>query len=116
VVDDSIVRGTTTRAMVRMLREAGASEVHLRISSPPYRWPCYFGLDTPADDLIAARMEVDEIRDFVGADSLAYLDLAALKEATGAPDAGFCDACLTGNYPIEVPVTLTKGVLERARG
>jgi len=117
VVDDSVVRGTTTRAMVRMLREAGAAQVHLRISSPPYRWPCYFGLDTgERSELIAARLEVDEIRDYVGADSLAYLELAALKEATGAPNAGFCDACLTGDYPVEVPVTLTKGVLERTRG
>jgi amidophosphoribosyltransferase len=117
VVDDSVVRGTTTRAMVRMLREAGAAEVHLRISSPPYRWPCYFGLDTGSpDELIAARLGVDEIRDWVGADSLAFLELAALKEATGAPDAGFCDACLTGDYPIDVPITLTKGVLERTRG
>ncbi|HWG74292.1 MAG TPA: amidophosphoribosyltransferase [Acidimicrobiales bacterium] len=107
VVDDSIVRGTTTRAMVGMLREAGAAEVHLRVSSPPYRWPCYFGLDTGTrDELIAARLEVDEIRDFLGAESLAYLRLEALKEATGAAGAGFCDACLTGDYPVEVPVDL----------
>jgi amidophosphoribosyltransferase len=107
VVDDSIVRGTTTRAMVRMLREAGAAEVHLRISSPPYRWPCYYGLDTGTrSELIAANLEVGEIRDYLGADSLAYLELDALKEATGAPGSGFCDACLTGNYPAEFPVTL----------
>ena len=72
-----------------MLREAGAAEVHLRISSPPYRWPCYYGLDTGTrDELIAANLEVGEIRDYVGADSLAYLELDALKEATGAPGAG----------------------------
>ncbi len=107
VVDDSIVRGTTTKAMVAMLRETGAAEVHLRISSPPYRWPCYFGLDTGSrSELIAANLEVDEIRDFVGADSLAFLELDALKLATGAPTAGFCDACLTGDYPVDVPVTL----------
>ena len=107
VVDDSIVRGTTTRAMVRMLREAGAAEVHLRISSPPYRWPCYYGLDTGSrSELIAANLEVDEIREYLSADSLAYLSLDALKEATGAPGAGFCDACLTGHYPSEVPVPL----------
>jgi amidophosphoribosyltransferase len=119
VVDDSIVRGTTTRAMVRMLREAGASEVHLRISSPPYRWPCFYGLDTGTRaELIAANLEVGEIRDFVGADSLAYLALEALKEATGAPGAGFCDACLTGDYPTEVPVALGVGesALERTLG
>lgn len=105
VVDDSIVRGTTTRAMVRMLKEAGATEVHLRISSPPYRWPCYYGLDTGSpSELIAANAEVEEVRDYVGADSLAYLSLEGLKEATGVPEAGFCDACLTGNYPVAVPV------------
>jgi amidophosphoribosyltransferase len=107
VVDDSIVRGTTQRALVGMLREAGAAEVHLRISSPPYRWPCYYGLDTGTRaELIAASLEIGEIRDYLGADSLAYLSLEALKEATGAPGAGFCDACLTGHYPDEVPVTL----------
>ncbi|MBO0692246.1 MAG: amidophosphoribosyltransferase [Acidimicrobiaceae bacterium] len=104
VVDDSIVRGTTTRAMVAMLREAGAREVHLRISSPPYRWPCYYGLDTGSrSQLIAADLDVSEICEYVGANSLAYLSLDALKEATGAPRAGFCDACLTGNYPVAVP-------------
>ena len=89
VVDDSIVRGTTTRAMVAMLREAGAKEVHLRISSPPYRWPCFYGLDTGSrSELIAADLEVGEICDYLGADSLAYLSLDALKKATGVPGAG----------------------------
>ncbi len=105
VVDDSIVRGTTTRAMVRMLREAGAREVHLRISSPPYRWPCYYGLATGTRaQLIAANLSVSEVGEYVGADSLAYLSLDRLKEATGAPLAGFCDACLTGDYPTAVPL------------
>jgi amidophosphoribosyltransferase len=117
VVDDSVVRGTTTRAVVRMLRDAGATEVHLRICSPPYRWPCFYGLDTGTRaELIAANLEVGEICDYVGADSLAYLELEALKEAIGVPGAGFCTACVTGEYPIDVPVTLSKGVLERARG
>jgi amidophosphoribosyltransferase len=107
VVDDSIVRGTTTRAMVKMLREAGAAEVHLRISSPPYKWPCYYGLDTGTKaELIAANLTVSEITEYLGADSLAYLSLDALKKATGAPGAGFCDACLTGHYPPEVAVEL----------
>ncbi len=107
VVDDSIVRGTTTAAMVGMLREAGAREVHLRISSPPYRWPCYYGLDTGTRaQLIAANLSVSEVEEYVGADSLAYLGLDDLKEATGAPLAGFCDACLTGDYPTEVPVAV----------
>jgi amidophosphoribosyltransferase len=109
VVDDSIVRGTTTRAMVKMLREAGATEVHLRISSPPYRWPCYYGLDTGTRaELIAANLKVGEIQEYLGADSLAYLTLESLKKATGAPGAGFCDACLTGDYPEDVPVILRR--------
>ncbi len=113
VVDDSIVRGTTTRAMVAMLREAGCREVHLRISSPPYRWPCYYGLDTGTRaELVAADLEVGEIRDYVGADSLAYLSLDALKRATGVPGAGFCDACLTGHYPVPVPHRSLQGVPE----
>jgi amidophosphoribosyltransferase len=117
VVDDSIVRGTTTRAMVRMLRDAGAVEVHLRISSPPYRWPCFYGLDTGTRaELIAANLEVGEIREYVGADSLVYLELGALEDAVGASGAGFCTACLTGEYPVEVPVTLRKGILEPAGG
>jgi amidophosphoribosyltransferase len=114
VVDDSIVRGTTTRAMVSMLREAGALEVHLRISSPPYAWPCFYGMDTGTrGELIAASMTVGEIRDYLNVDSLAYLEIERLKVATGTNGAGFCDACFTGAYPVEVPVSLTKGVLER---
>lgn len=113
VVDDSIVRGTTTRAMIAMLREAGALEVHMRISSPPYRWPCFYGMDTGTQgELIASNLDVDEICDYIGADTLAYLTVDRLRDATGAPLAGFCDACLTGEYPVEVPITLTKGVLE----
>jgi amidophosphoribosyltransferase len=113
VVDDSIVRGTTQKAVVRMLREAGAAEVHLRIMSPPYRWPCFYGMDTgERSELLAANLTVDEIREYVGADSLVYITLDRLTEATGAANAGFCNACLTGDYPVEVPVTLRKGVLE----
>jgi amidophosphoribosyltransferase len=117
VVDDSIVRGTTTRAMVKMLRDSGAAEVHLRISSPPYRWPCFYGLDTGTrSELIAANLEVGEIRDYLDADSLVYLELSSLKAAIGVPGAGFCTACLTGEYPVDVPVTLSKGVLEAPVG
>jgi amidophosphoribosyltransferase len=113
VVDDSIVRGTTTRAMVMMLREAGAAEVHLRISSPPYRWPCHYGMDTGRQgDLLAANLDVDEIAAYLNVDSIAYLTLDRLVDAIGAVGAGFCDACLTGNYPVEVPVDLSKQVLE----
>jgi amidophosphoribosyltransferase len=114
VVDDSIVRGTTTRAVVAMLRESGAAEVHLRIMSPPYRWPCFYGMDTgDPDELLASELTEDEVCAFVGADSLAYISLDRLVAATGAPEAGFCDACVTGNYPVSVPLTLTKSVLER---
>jgi amidophosphoribosyltransferase len=104
VIDDSIVRGTSTRAVVAMLREAGAAEVHLRISSPPYRWPCYFGMDTGTrGELIAADLTVSEIRDYLGCDTLAYLELDRLVAATGVPGRGFCTACLTGDYPVAVP-------------
>jgi amidophosphoribosyltransferase len=96
-----------------MLREAGAREVHLRISSPPYKWPCFYGMDTGTrGELLAANLTVDEIRDYVDADTISYLTLDRLLEATGAVNAGFCDACLTGEYPIEVPVNLRKAVLE----
>jgi amidophosphoribosyltransferase len=107
VVDDSIVRGTTTRAMVAMLREAGAAEVHLRISSPPYRWPCFYGMDTGTrGELLAADLTVSEVRDYLGCDTLSYLELDRLIAATGAAGSGFCTACLTGKYPVEVPVAL----------
>jgi amidophosphoribosyltransferase len=115
LVDDSIVRGSTTRQLVSMVREAGASEVHLRVSSPPYRWPCFYGMDTSdRSTLIAARMEVDEIREHLGADSLGYLSLEGLLAATGVADAGFCTACLSGQYPTTVPETADKYQLERS--
>ncbi|MDZ7677489.1 MAG: amidophosphoribosyltransferase [Acidimicrobiales bacterium] len=116
VIDDSVVRGTTTRAIVKMLREAGATEVHLRISSPPYRWPCFYGMDTGTrGELLAANLTVEEIRDYLDADTLAYLSLDRLITAindAGPAQAGFCDACVTGDYPTEIPVDLGKAVLE----
>jgi amidophosphoribosyltransferase len=113
VVDDSIVRGTTTRAMVSMLREAGAREVHLRVSSPPYRWPCFYGMDTGTrGELLAANMEVDDIRRYLNVDTLSYLTLDGLVEAVAAPGAGFCTACLTGDYPVAIPAEAGKGVLD----
>lgn len=116
VVDDSIVRGTTTRQVVQMLREAGATEVHFRVSSPPYRWPCFFGMDTGArSELLAADMEVGEIRDYLGVDSLAYLEIDRLTRATGAAHESFCTACLTGQYPVAVPEHDTKLALETSR-
>ena len=106
VVDDSIVRGTTTRQIVGMLREAGAAEVHLRISSPPFRWPCFYGIDTPSrDELLAAHLSPGEVNEHIGADSLDFLSHAHLMEAVGASsEDGYCDACLTGRYPTEVPL------------
>jgi len=115
LVDDSIVRGSTTRQLVQMVREAGATEIHLRILSPPYRWPCYYGMDTgDRSTLLAAGREVSEIAEYLDVDSLAYLELDALIEATGAPADGFCTACLSGDYPTDVPVTGDKFQLERS--
>lgn len=99
VVDDSLVRGTTSRKIVRMLGAAGASAVHLRISSPPNKWPCYYGIDTPRrGELVAASLEIDETRRVVSAVSLGYLSVEGMREAVGGD--GYCDACFTGNYPI----------------
>jgi len=113
VVDDSIVRGTTQRQLTKMLREAGATEVHLRITSPPVKWSCFYGIDTgDRTELLASSLTVDEIRDYLNVDTLAYISLDRLTAATGAPGAGFCDACFTGVYPVAVPVTLRKHVLE----
>lgn len=103
VVDDSIVRGNTQRALVRMLRDAGAAEVHVRISSPPVLWPCYYGIDfATRAELIAANMSVDEIAASVNADSLAYVDLDELIAASEVPKDNLCRACFDGVYPIEV--------------
>ncbi|HXW56849.1 MAG TPA: amidophosphoribosyltransferase [Candidatus Cybelea sp.] len=103
LVDDSIVRGTTSRKIVRLVREAGASEVHVRISCPPTVSPCYYGVDTPRrGELIAARQSVDQIRDYLGADSLGYLSLEALRAAVEDTDGKFCTSCYTGSYPTEL--------------
>ncbi|HET8607133.1 MAG TPA: amidophosphoribosyltransferase [Gaiellaceae bacterium] len=104
VVDDSIVRGSTTRQIVQMLRDAGAAEVHVRISSPPVIGQCFYGIDLadPAE-LIAASQSVDEVREQIGADSLAYLSLAGLEDATTRPPESLCRACLTGSYPTRIP-------------
>ena len=111
LVDDSIVRGTTTRQLVTMVREAGASEIHLRISSPPYRWPCFYGMDTSdRSRLLAAERSVDEIREFLEVDSLAYLSIDGLMAAAGG--GSFCNACLTGEYPTDVSAEAGKFVLE----
>ena len=113
VVDDTIVRGTTQQQITRMLREAGAVEVHLRIPAPPVAWSCFYGIDTgDRSELLAASKSVEEMRAHLNVDTLAFLSLERLVEATGAVGAGFCDACFTGRYPVSVPVTLGKHVLE----
>jgi amidophosphoribosyltransferase len=103
LVDDSLVRGTTSRKIVRLVREAGATEVHVRISCPPTISPCYYGVDTPRrDELIAAHQSVEEIRQYLGADSLGYLSFESLRAAVGDTDGKFCTACYTGVYPTEL--------------
>jgi len=103
LVDDSLVRGTTSRKIVRLVREAGATEVHVRISCPPTISPCYYGVDTPRrDELIAAQQSTEEIRDFLGADSLGYLSLDSLRAAVSDSSRKFCTSCYTGSYPTEL--------------
>jgi amidophosphoribosyltransferase len=103
LVDDSIVRGTTSRKIVRLVREAGATEVHVRISCPPTISPCYYGVDTPRrEELIGANNSVEEIRQFLGADSLGYLSLKSLRAALGDTESKFCTSCYTGSYPTEL--------------
>ena len=102
MVDDSIVRGTTCANIIKMLKKAGAKEVHVRISSPPFLYPCYFGTDVPSNEqLIAHSHTTEEIREMIGADSLGYMEIEKLKDMVG--DLGYCDACFTGDYPMEVP-------------
>jgi amidophosphoribosyltransferase len=104
VVDDSIVRGNTQRAQIRMLREAGAAEIHIRISSPPVKWPCFYGIDfATRAELVANGLNVEEIRASIGADSLGYLGEDAMIEASGQPQENLCTACFTGDYPIALP-------------
>ncbi|MEY4282561.1 MAG: hypothetical protein RL467_117 [Actinomycetota bacterium] len=110
VVDDSIVRGNTQRAIVRMLREAGAREIHVRISSPPVKWPCFYGIDfATRAELIASGLEVEEIRRSIGADSLGYVSLEGLIESTQIEDKKLCSACFTGIYPIRIPADMSEG-------
>jgi amidophosphoribosyltransferase len=112
VVDDSIVRGNTQRAIVRMLREAGAKEVHVRISSPPVKWPCFYGIDfATRAELIASGLEVEEIKRSIGADSLSYVSLEGLIEATTIAENSLCTACFTGTYPTVIPEDMSEGKL-----
>ena len=110
VVDDSIVRGNTQRAIVRMLREAGAREIHVRISSPPVKWPCFYGIDFASRaELIASGLDIEQIRRSIGADSLGYVSLEGLIEATRVPAEKLCAACFTGEYPIRIPEEMSEG-------
>jgi len=121
VVDDSIVRGNTTKAIVGMLREAGALQVHVRITSPPVRWPCFYGIDMPTrSELIASDLLTDEVGAYIGADSLAYLSLEALAGTAQAGGRGLCSACFTGGYPVPVDTqaqgkALLEGLLPPSR-
>lgn len=113
VVDDSIVRGTTTRQIVQALREAGATEVHVRVTCPPIRWPCFYGIDmSTRRELVASDLSVEQVREFVGADSLGYLSMEGMVASTGAGKAEFCRACFDGEYPIPIPEEAGKFVLE----
>ena len=112
MIDDSIVRGTTSNPTIKLLRDAGATEVHVRISSPPFLWPCYFGTDIPErEQLIAYKHSIDEIRDIIGADSLGYLGIDRLEEMVGGLN--ICKGCFTGTYPMEPPKEDIRGDFER---
>ena len=118
VIDDSIVRGTTSKQIVRMLKDAGATEVHMRINSPEVTWPCFYGIDTDTQDqLISASKSVEEICDYIGADSLGFLSIEGLRSCVPTPPgcegcagrAGYCEACFTGEYPVEIPASFSAG-------
>ena len=113
VVDDSIVRGTTTPHVVNLLRKGGAKEVHMRVCAPPIKHPCFMGVDMASrDELLAANNTLEQIREIVGADSLGYLTVEGLMKVVGGTNGGFCDACFTGNYPVPIQLELSKFALE----
>lgn len=113
LIDDSIVRGTTSRRLVEILRRAGAKEIHFRVSSPVVKYPCYFGIDTPyRKELVGSQMTIDEIREFIGADSLGYLSMEGLLNTLKGKD-GFCLGCFNGEYPLSAPIENSKEYLER---
>jgi amidophosphoribosyltransferase len=115
VVDDSIVRGTTTPHVVSLLRRAGATEVHMRVCAPPIRHPCFMGVDMASrKELLAANSTIPEIRELINADTLGYLSVEGLMKVVGGQQGGFCDACFTGNYPVPIQLDLDKLALERS--
>ena len=106
MVDDSIVRGNTAGPLVKLIRDAGAAEVHVRVACPPIRYPCFMGVDMATqNELIAANSTLDEICEHIGADSLAFLSISAMMKALNATD-GYCNACFTGEYPFDTPIPL----------
>jgi amidophosphoribosyltransferase len=114
VVDDSIVRGTTTRGKIRTLREAGAREIHMRVSCPPIRFPCYYGVDFPTkEELLANGRTLEQIKDFLEVDSVGYLSLEGMLSCAALPKDHYCTACWAGNYPIPVDIILNKFSMER---
>ncbi|MFC1590017.1 amidophosphoribosyltransferase [Candidatus Omnitrophota bacterium] len=114
IVEDSIVRGTTSRSRVKTLREAGAREIHMRISCPPLKHPCFYGIDFPTEkELIASKHTIEWVRDFIGADSLEYLSREGMLNAMAIPPAEFCTACFDGNYPVKPGKKMTKNILEK---
>ena len=114
VVDDSIVRGTTTRGKIRLLRKAGAKEIHMRISCPPLRHPCYYGIDFPtSEELLANKRDLDQIRDFLEVDTVGYISLEGMLGCAALPDDHFCTACWSGKYRIPVQIALNKFTMER---
>jgi amidophosphoribosyltransferase len=117
VVEDSVVRGTTTRYLGKILREAGALEVHLRVALPVVKWPCFYGIDIGSrEELLGATMSLEEIRELLCVDTLSFLTVPDLREAIGVPEAGFCDACMTNDYPTQVESRSGKLALEQAAG
>jgi amidophosphoribosyltransferase len=115
IIEDSIIRGTTAKTRVKALRELGVRRVHLRVAGPPHRFPCHYGIDfSTKGELIAARMSVKELQAYLGLDSLHYLSLPGLMEATGVPDPAqhFCKACFDGCYPVDFDNNLSKHCLE----
>lgn len=114
MIDDSIVRGTTSARIVKLLREEGAKEIHMRVSAPPFLNPCYYGTDIDSrENLIAAKHTVDEIAQIIGVDSLGYLSVENVKQiAKGLHGAGYCTACFNGDYPTEIPETTSKNRFE----
>lgn len=117
LIDDSIVRGTTSARIVNLIREAGAKEVHMRISSPPFTNPCYFGTDIDSkENLIACKLPVDEIAKKIGADTLGYLSVEGVKKIAEGANCDFCVGCFTGEYPVKVPKEMPKDKFERKIG